>query len=118
MESLWREESAERWDGAEALRADAGDRDGRARKEGFEVKAARELLKALTAEVPPRPGCHHCLTLSDGGELVVTMTPTEGECPFPVWILDDTDLERPIGELAAELVRLVRAEFLKDQAEH
>lgn len=71
------------------------------------MKNARLFLRLLTERVPPTAPARHSLTLHDVG-LCASLN-TNGK--FYDFFLDETDVDRPVEDLIAEIVGLLsRAE--------
>ena len=71
------------------------------------MRTAKRLLEALTEALPPGGGQRHGITIEDGNLAVTLML---GERYVPAY-LEDEDLDRPAGEIAAEIVALVKTEY-------
>ncbi len=70
------------------------------------MRSAKQLLEALTEALPPGEGQRHSITVADGNLAVTLML---GERYVPAY-LEDEDLDRPAGEIAEEIVGLIKAE--------
>ena len=70
------------------------------------MRTAKRLLEALTEALPPGGGQRHGIAVADGNLVVTLML---GEFCVPAY-LEDEDLDRPAGEIAEEIVALVKAE--------
>lgn len=71
-----------------------------------------EFLKALEAEVPPPPNCHHVLTFARFGsdedgvgwsDQLALQVNLDGE--FVAFFLEEVDFQKPIGDLVAYIAK-------------
>ena len=68
-----------------------------------------ELLKGLEVAIPPAPTCHHAITFAQYGsdevgwdDRLALQVGVGGE--FHCLFLDDSDMEKPAGQLICEVV--------------
>jgi len=67
------------------------------------MRNTKQLLKALTKEMPPKEGMRHNITL-DGDRLQLTIMLPEGYIRLH---LEDSDMDMPIGDLMNEIHQII-----------
>ena len=69
------------------------------------MEAIRNLLRAVTFQIPPLTGQHHSITLdAETGVLILML----GCGNYPV-TLEDSDFKRPAKDVAEEIARMTES---------
>lgn len=74
------------------------------------MRAALELLRACTMQLPPPPGCHHSLTLQEDNKLHLTLRLVD--LGFVDLILSEYDFSRPLAVLMQDVKHLAFRKIL------